>query len=86
MFVDKESNGKLAINAACCDVLVANAQAASESTKRMDMIRDAVKEMAEQLQHYQCGVLETVRSVKDRTAILLEPSFGSDAERLLAYE
>jgi hypothetical protein len=60
----RELIGKLAIIAACCDLLGANAQATSESTRRLDLIRDAAKEMAERLQQYQCGVLEAARSVK----------------------
>jgi hypothetical protein len=60
----RELIGKLAIIAACCALMGANGQATSESTRRLDLIRDAAKEMAERLHQYQCGVLEAARSVK----------------------
>jgi hypothetical protein len=72
----RELNSKLAIIAACCDVLIANAQATSESTKRLDLIRDAVKEMSEQLEHYQCGVLYGSRRERTETLYCLRQVSG----------
>jgi hypothetical protein len=57
---------KLAVIVGNCDLLEARVEAGSEFAKRLALIRDTAKQMANELQQDQCRQLEPIESIAEQ--------------------